>query len=90
MVRAFGEDGLQELIEAMKEQRKRWESLDEAERWLERLSSFSAERYGLPLDRARKVTEYYVQVRVGSSNTTIPEACRTIAAEWGTLSDVRL
>ena len=90
MVRAFGEDGLQELIEAMKEQRKRWESLDEAERWLERLSIFSSERYGLPLDRARKVTEYYVQVRAKSSNTTISEACRTIAAEWGTLRDVRL
>jgi hypothetical protein len=90
MVRAFGEDGLQELIEAMKEQRKRWESLDESERWLERLSIAFSERYGLPLERARKVTEYYVQVRAGSSNTTIPEACRTIAAEWGTLRDIRL
>jgi hypothetical protein len=90
LVRAFGEEGWQELVDSLQQQYRDWDSLDEDERWLKRLSAYYAERLGLNINHAREITELYVGAWAKRNKTTTAETCRTMAATYGVLQGARL
>lgn len=81
---AFGKEGWNEKIAAMKEEAARWSSLSKGDRWLETVSVLVAriEFVGMPLEEARGYVERILDRKARAQGVTREEAARRWAERY--------